>query len=247
MIPPRIIPTLLLDSGKLVKTTRFKSPRYIGDPINAVRIFNEKEVDELIVIDISASLQKREPPLKLIGELASECFMPLCYGGGIHTLGQARAIIDSGVEKICFQSGAFQNLNLIEECAKNFGSQAIVISIDVNRGLFGGLKLHSATGLHPKYSPAEFAQTAVNAGAGEILLCAVHREGTFEGYDLPLIREISSCVSVPVIALGGARDYQNLLDAIEAGASAAAAGSLFVYHGRHKAVLINVPKSAVNA
>lgn len=243
MLKNRIIPALLLQDGGLVKTQQFKNPKYVGDPINAIKIFNEKEADELIVIDINASKEGLEPSYSVIELFASECFMPVCYGGGISNLDQAARIFDLGIEKISLQSAVLNSTNLIEQIAKRFGSQSVVVSIDVYRNWLNRYKLYesrSAKVLDFKWQ--SHLHQCVNAGAGEILLNSVNNDGVQAGYDLTLISAASNEVNVPIIALGGAGKLSDFKQAIEAGASAVAAGSMFVFHGQHRAVLISYPQ-----
>lgn len=243
MLRTRVIPCLLLHNGGLVKTVHFREPKYVGDPINAVRIFNEKEVDELMVLDILASREKQEPNYALIEQFAGECFMPLCYGGGIRTVQQARQLFALGVEKICLQSAALENLSLVSDLAERFGSQSIVVSVDIARNWLKRPHLYeSRSGRYLKRPWLEFLQEAVKYGAGEIVLNAVDRDGTMQGYDVELLHKAARSISVPLIALGGAGCLAHLREAIQAGASAVAAGSLFVFHGPHRAVLISYPK-----
>ena len=244
---PRIIPTLLLSGNRLVKTKKFKDPTYIGDPLNAIRIFNDKEIDELIVIDITATESGNQPQFQLIEEFAGECFMPLCYGGGLNHIEDVKRIFDSGVEKVSFQRALIKNPSVVEQTAKLFGSQSVVASIDVKEGLFKQKKVVSLRGreIH-SLSPTALAAEAVKLGAGEILLNSVDRDGTFTGYDLSLIKEVSQHVSVPVVAVGGCSSAADLAQALLVGASAAAAGSMFVYHGRLKGILINVPNEVTS-
>lgn len=240
----RIIPTLLLDQGRLVKTTRFKKPSYIGDPINSVRIFNDKQVDELIFLDIAASRQNRQPDLELIHDIASECFMPLAYGGGITELEQARAIFRAGVEKIVVNSALFTKPSLITEIAKIYGSQAVVVSIDVKRQWLTRkpVVMYRGATRSSGLSPVEAARRAVDSGAGELMVCSVDRDGTMSGYDINLIHSVSTAVDVPVIASGGASSLGDFLSVVRDGAaSAAAAGAMFVFNGIHRAVLISYP------
>jgi len=243
MLKNRIIPCLLLSNGGLVKTMKFRNPKYVGDPINAIRIFNEKEVDELMVLDIGASRSGREPDFDLIEQFAGECFMPLCYGGGIRTLDQARRIFSMGVEKVCLQSAVLNDASLIREIASYYGNQSVVVSADVKQGLFGGRKLYSSRfGKTLGIAIMDYLNQCVESGAGEVLLNSVDRDGTLEGMDLDLIRETASSLSVPLIAVGGAGSLADMKSAIEAGASAVAAGSFFVFHGPHRAVLITYPQ-----
>jgi cyclase len=238
----RVIPCLLLSDGGLVKTMRFADPKYVGDPINAIRIFNEKEVDELAVLDIAASKQGRTPDFALIEEFAAECFMPLCYGGGIRNLADAERLFSLGVEKVSLQSAAIENPALITEIARRYGSQSLVVSVDVKRDFWKRPRLfHAARGKQLTIDFRDFVRTTVERGAGEILLNAVDRDGMQQGYDLELVRDAALACSVPVVAVGGASSLADLRRAVDAGASAVAAGSLFVFHGPHRAVLISYP------
>jgi cyclase len=243
MYRSRIIPCLLLQDRGLVKTTKFKKPVYVGDPINAIKIFNDKAVDELILLDIDASKRGSAPDFDLIAEVAGECFMPLCYGGGIRSLAHARQIFSLGVEKISLNSAALDRIDLISELAAVYGSQSVVASIDCKKTLLGKhrvMKPDSQTEL--KMDPVSWARDVERAGAGEILLNSVDRDGTMQGYDLELIASVTRAVSIPVIACGGAGTLSDLAAPImHAGASAVAAGSLFVFHGPRRAVLINYP------
>lgn len=242
MLRHRVIPCLLLKGGGLVKTRKFKDPTYVGDPVNAIRIFNEKEVDELVVLDIEASQHGREPNYALIEEFASECFMPLAYGGGVSTVEQARVLFAGGVEKVCIQTAALDNVGLVRELADRFGSQSVVVSVDVKQGLLGTGRLYSAARKRTMGGDwQEFVRAAVRAGAGEILLTAVDRDGTLSGMDVDLIREAATFCSVPIIAAGGAASLAHMREAVDAGASAIAAGAMFVFHGPHRAVLITYP------
>jgi cyclase len=242
MLKHRIIPCLLVHNGGLVKTQRFTNPKYVGDPINAIRIFNDKEVDELVVLDISVSKEKREPNYELIEQLASECFMPLCYGGGIRTIEQARTLFGLGLEKIAVQSAALEDLTLLTKIAEQFGSQSVVISVDVKKNWLGKRSLFmSASGKMTSRSWEDFIQQAVAAGAGEVMLNAVDRDGLMQGMDLELIKDASANVPIPLIAIGGVGCLADIKAAVEAGASAVAAGAFFVYQGPHRAVLITYP------
>lgn len=245
MLKHRVIPALLLRDGGLIKTRKFGKQTYIGDPLNAIRIFNEKEVDELVLLDIDASREKREPDYELIARVAGECFMPLGYGGGISNVEQVRRIFSAGVEKVILQTSALEKPELIRQIAQRFGSQSIVVSIDVKRDWFGRYRLRSLTrGGLASLGWLEAMRELVAAGAGEVLLNAVDRDGMQIGYDLNLIRLASEAVHVPVIALGGASNISDFTLAINAGASAVAAGSFFVLHGTHRAVLITYPEYA---
>lgn len=239
----RVIPCLLLHNGGLVKTARFKNPKYVGDPINAIRIFNDKEVDELVVLDIAASQEHREPNYALIEQFAGECFMPLCYGGGIHSVEQARRLFELGVEKVCLQTAALRDIAVISRIAERFGSQSVVISADVKKNWFGAHRLYAAASRKiVSYSWLEYLRAAVSAGAGEVMLNAVDQDGVMQGMDLELIREAAAALPVPLIAVGGIGSLRHIKEAIDAGASAVAAGSFFVFQGRHRAVLITYPQ-----
>lgn len=241
---PRVIPCLLLRGRGLIKTVRFGQPRYVGDPINAVRIFNDKDVDELLVLDVTATHERREPPVEFVKELASECFMPLAFGGGVRDLRVAESLFTAGVEKVVVNTAAVEQPELIQDLARRFGSQSVVVSIDVGRSFFGRERVvvrgaRRGTSL----SPVEHARRVEELGAGEIFLTSVARDGTGTGYDLDLVARVSAAVSVPVVACGGAGRVEDLAAAIRSGASAAAAGSLFVFSGRHRAVLISYPSA----
>jgi len=243
MLKHRVIPCLLLRNVGLVKTHKFANPKYVGDPINAIRIFNEKEVDELLVLDIDASKKNREPNYELIEQFAGECFMPLAYGGGITTVDQVKRLFSIGVEKVSLQTSALANLNLVTEIALRYGNQSVVMSIDIKKNLLGRHKLYSsATGKILEQDWLELIRRAIDAGAGEILLNAVDRDGTMSGMDLALIERAASVCSVPLIAVGGVGNLADIKAAVDVGASAVAAGAFFVYHGPHRAVLITYPK-----
>lgn len=245
MYQVRVIPCLLLRGNGLVKTKKFKDSVYVGDPINAARIFSEKEVDELVVLDIDASLKGTEPNYDLISEIAGECFMPLAYGGGVRRLEQVRQLIRSGVEKIVINTAAYESQHLISEVSKLYGSQAIVAAVDVRKTLLGGYKVmkKSAT-IDAGVKLEDHVKLLEKLGAGEIFITNADREGTMLGYDLDLIRKVAAVVTIPVIANGGAGTKEHLRAAVQdAGASAVAAGSMFVFHGKHRAVLINYPEN----
>lgn len=246
MLRTRVVPCLLLKDGGLVKTVRFTNPAYVGDPVNAVRIFNEKEVDELVVLDISASPQGRAPDLGRIREIASECFMPVAYGGGIRSVTEMRQVLQAGVEKVVVNSLAIQEPRVISDGVRELGSSSVVVSMDVKRKLLGRYEVYAdggrkATGL----DPINWAQQMEGAGAGEIFLNSIDRDGTRQGFDLDLIRRVSDSVRIPVIACGGAGSIQHLGLAVTHGhASAVSAASMFVFHGKHRAVLISYPSQA---
>jgi cyclase len=242
MIRPRVIPCLLLKHEGLVKTVKFKDPKYLGDPINIVRIFNDKEVDELVFLDITATVENRPPNFELLGKITSECFMPLGYGGGIRTLEEVKKLLATGVEKIVLNTSAVENPALIRAAADYAGSQAVVISMDVKKALLGKYEVFTrggkkGTGL----DPVKFAIEMEKQGAGELFLNSIDRDGMMQGYDLELVRRVADSVTVPVVACGGAGNIQHLAEAIRAGASAAAAGSMFVFQGPLRGVLISYP------
>lgn len=245
MFRSRVIPCLLLKNTGLYKTIQFKKPRYLGDPINTLHLFNGKEVDEIVVLDIAAALNGREPNFDYIKRITGECFMPLCYGGGITTLQQIERLFKIGVEKVSFNSSLHFNPNLITESAKNFGSQSIVASIDVKKGFLGGNSVYIHAGAQDiKQNPVQYAKRAESLGAGEILLTSIDQDGMMNGYDYELTKTVSAAVNIPVIANGGAGVLADCVKAVTAGASAAAAGSMFVYYGPLKAVLISYPTQA---
>lgn len=250
MLRPRLIPCLLVKNRGLVKTIKFDNPKYVGDPLNAVRIFNEKVVDELVVLDIDATKDGREPDYKLISRLANECRMPLCYGGGVRTVKQINQIVGLGVEKVALGTAAVLEPELIVQASKHVGRQSIVAVMDVKR-----------TGLRRRYevvtensskrsgwNPVEYAKRLEQLGVGEILVNSVDRDGTMEGYDIELIRLVRGSVNVPVTVLGGAGTLGHVSDLIrEEGIIGAAAGSLFVFKGKYRAVLINYPNAEEKA
>jgi cyclase len=245
VLRPRAIPCLLVRHGRLVKTVRFANPRYVGDPINAVRIFNDMEVDEIVVLDIGATADGTGIPFELIGEMASECFMPMAYGGAVRGVEDGRRVLRLGVEKLVINSAAALDLGVIRRVADAFGSQAVVAAVDVRKRMFRGYRAYSRSGRKQIAPVIDWVRKLEAAGAGEILLTSIDRDGTMEGYDLELVRAVSSAVRVPVIAAGGAGKVQDMGDVIaRGGASAAAVGSLAVYQGKNRAVLINFPTPA---
>ncbi|MCZ2443342.1 MAG: AglZ/HisF2 family acetamidino modification protein [Flavobacteriales bacterium] len=242
MLKTRVIPILLLQNGGLVKGEKFKNHKYVGDPINAVRIFNEKEVDELAFLDISATLEKREPNYELIADIATEAFMPLAYGGGISSLTQIEKLFRLGVEKVIINSTSAKNTNLVKEASLIAGAQSIVVAIDVKKTLLGRYEVFTHNGTQKTaLNPIEYALIVQEAGAGEIILTNIELEGTAKGYDLEIIEKVTQAVSIPVIAHGGAANLADFKQAVDIGASAVAAGSMFTFHGKHKAVLITYP------
>ena len=244
MLRTRIIPALLLRDECLVKTTKFGKFTYVGDPANTVRIFNELEVDELLFLDISASRKKRKPNLKVLREIADECFMPLGYGGGISTLKQAKEVFDIGFEKIVLNSNASENPNLISEISKCFGSQAVIVSIDYKQTFWGNKSVYTLSGSRNcKIHPIVWAKQVEDLGAGEILLTSIDREGTWSGFDYRMVKEVADAVSIPVIAHGGAGKIEHVKKVVkESSASAVALGSMVVFQKEKMGVLVNFPE-----
>lgn len=244
MLYPRIIPCLLIKDNGLVKTVNFKHPKYVGDPINTVRIFNEKEVDELMVIDIDATRGQREPNYRMIENLAAECRMPLCYGGGIKTNEQIQKIIRLGVEKVAISSAAIENPELIKASSEVIGNQSIVIIIDVKRKFFGGkYEVYTYNGQKSTgINPFELAKQMETLGAGEIVINSIDNDGLMKGYDLILVEKIRDAINIPLTVLGGAGSLKDMGQLIHKyGVIGSAAGSLFVFKGAYRAVLINYP------
>jgi cyclase len=238
----RVIPVLLLHQRGLVKSVKFKDYKYVGDPINAVRIFNEKEVDELAIMDIDASRENREPDISRIKEIVSEAFMPIAYGGGITTADQAKKILSVGVEKLILNRSAVKNPGLITEIARQFGSQSMVVSIDYKKNFFGKQGVYIENGkTNTGMDPLDFARQMEAAGAGEIILNSIEKDGSFTGYDLEMIEKISHAINIPMIAVGGASSLSDFKQAVQHGASAVSAGSMFVFQRPHRAVLISYP------
>jgi cyclase len=244
MLNPRIIPCLLVHNKGLVKTVKFKDPKYVGDPINAVKIFNEKEVDELMVIDIDATVNGKEPDYQMIQNLAVECRMPLCYGGGIKTVEQAQRIFALGVEKVAISSVAVESPGIISKIAERVGNQSVIVVLDVKKKFFGNnyeLCTHNSkksTGI----DPVDFVKTCEQLGAGEIVINSVDQDGMMKGYDFNIIDKIRETITIPVTVLGGAGSIDDIGSIISKhGIMGVAAGSLFVFKGKYKAVLINYP------
>lgn len=244
MLNPRIIPNLLIHNKGLVKTNNFKNPKYVGDPINAVKIFNEKSVDELIVTDIDATVNNIEPNYSMIEKLAMECRMPLCYGGGITNVNQAKKIFSLGVEKIAISSAAIKNPTIITQLAESVGSQSVVIVMDIRKNFLGNnyeLVTHNGT-KKTGISPVKFVEEIKELGVGEIVINSIDRDGTMEGYDYQLIDKIRNLTTLPMTILGGAgslEDIGNLISRYKI--IGAGAGSIFVFKGKYRAVLINYP------
>lgn len=245
MLRPRIIPCLLVQDGGLVKTVNFGSPKYVGDPINAVRIFNEKEVDELIVLDIDATARGREPDYTMIANLAAECRMPLCYGGGVTTAAQIERIVSLGVEKVAVSAAAVATPQLISQAAAQVGSQSIVVVLDVKKTRRGH-EVHTHNGSKASgLLVADFARQVEELGAGEVVVNSIDRDGVMKGYDLELARQVRNVITRPMTVLGGAGSLKDVGELVrEFGIVGAAAGSLFVFKGVYRAVLINYPNRA---
>lgn len=243
MLRPRIIPCLLVRDKGLVKTEQFKDGKYVGDPINAVRIFNEKQVDEITILDIDATKEGREPDYQMIEHWASECRMPLCYGGGVTTADQAQRIFELGVEKIAISAAAVANPNLIKEMADRVGRQSVVVVLDVKKKMFGGYEMYTHNGKKKTgLNPVDFAKKAEELGAGEIVVNSIDQDGMMKGYDLNLINKVRGNVTVPMTVLGGAGSLDDIKEVLnQHKIIGACAGSLFVFKGKYKAVLINYP------
>lgn len=243
MLRPRIIPCLLVKGGGLVKTVNFRSPKYVGDPINAVRIFNEKEVDELAVLDIDASVEKREPNYLLIKHLAAECRMPLCYGGGVTSVEQFQRLVSLGVEKVAISAAAIENPKLVSEAAAKVGGQSVVVVMDVKKGPRDDYTLWTHNGSRETgQRPIEFAKRMEDLGAGEIVVNNIDRDGMMKGYDYELAARVREVTSVPLTILGGAGSLNDIAELVRMfGVIGVAAGSLFVFKGIYRAVLINYP------
>jgi cyclase len=240
MLRRRIIPALLMRDGGLVKTVKFSKERYIGDPINAVKIFNEKEVDELCLLDIGATTEGRPPAYNEINEIVSEAFMPIGYGGGIQTMDHVERLFKLGVEKVIMNTAAFENESLVKEASSVFGNQSIVVSIDIKKDLFGQYRIYTRSGKSKqKIDLLTAVKKMQDLGAGEIILNNIDRDGTMQGYDVDPINKVSKVIDVPLVALGGAASIEDFVAAIQNGASAVSAGSMFVFQGVHKAVLIS--------
>lgn len=239
---PRVIPVLLLRGRGLYKTTKFKNPVYLGDPLNTVRLFNEKEANEIVVLDIGATTEGRGPSFEFLEDLASECFMPFAYGGGITTVDEIKRLFFLGAEKAVINTAALDRADLIDEAARLFGAQSVVVSIDAKKKMLGGYEVCTHGGRKGRgRKPADLAREMEDRGAGEILINAIDRDGTMGGYDLDLIGDVAAAVSVPVVACGGASGPADFRTAITAGATAVSAGAYFVFQGKHRAVLISYP------
>lgn len=243
MIRPRVIPALLLRGQGLVKTVKFKEPKYLGDPINIVRIFNDKEVDELVLLDITATPENRGPQFDLLKNITSEAFIPLAYGGGIRSMDDVRKLLSIGIEKLIMNTSAVEKASLIRETADLAGSQAVVVSIDVKKNFLGKYEVFTRCGQKKTgLDPVKHAIEMEKMGAGEIIINSIDRDGTMQGYDIELVRKVADSVQVPVVACGGAGNLSHVSEVIKQGhASAAAAGSMFVFQGPLRGVLISYP------
>lgn len=245
MFRPRIIPCLLLKDRGFVKTVNFQSPRYVGDPVNAVRILSSKGADEIIILDITATATGRRPPIPLLSQISDETAMPLGIGGGVRTTTEVRELLNSGAEKVIINTHAVEDPRILQEASEIFGSQSIVGSIDAKREASGKYRVYTRAGTKAtEWDPVALAKQMEAAGAGEIMVTSIDKDGTMAGYDMQLTRSVADAVGVPVIAAGGAGSLRDMAQIIREGhASAAAAGSLFVFHGRRRAVLISYPTS----
>lgn len=243
MLRTRVIPCLLLKGQGLVKTVKFKDPKYVGDPINAIKIFNDKEVDELILLDITATPENRSPNFKMIEQCAAECFMPMAYGGGVRTLDDVRQILQMGVEKVVLNTIALERPEFVREASMEFGAQAIVVAMEVKKNFFGAHQVMTQRGRQStKLNPVEYAKQMQSFGAGELFVNAVDLDGTQNGYNASLVGSVVSAVELPVIACGGAGSLEDMRSLVhQTGVAALAAGSLFVLKGAHRAVLITYP------
>lgn len=243
MLNIRIIPALLLSNIGLVKGAKFSKHRYIGDPINTVKIFNDKEVDELIFFDINATNESRSPNFELLSDIASQAFMPFGYGGGLHNVKQVERLFKIGAEKAIINSAAVYNKQLVRDASSIAGSQSIVVSIDVKKNILGKhiVYTHSGT-IKSGFDVVDYSRRIEDAGAGEIIICSIDREGTNLGFDKELIKSVSESVNIPVVASGGAGKISHFKQAVDLGASAISAGNIFIFHGKHRAVLITYPE-----
>lgn len=245
MLRTRVIPVLLLRNKGLIKTSKFTKPVYVGDPINAVKIFNDKEVYEIAIFDVNASRENKPLDVGYIQEMAAEAFMPLCYGGGLKSIEDISRVFKAGVEKASLNTSALMNPSLVKEAAEHFGSQSILVCIDVKKNMLGQYRVANTSNSEKitltTFDPVDYARRMEDLGAGELVVQSVDRDGTGIGYDAPLVQKIASAVSIPVIACGGAGTVNHFAEAVQMGASAVAAGQMFVFHGKHRAVLISYP------
>lgn len=246
MILPRVIPVLLLKGKGLVKGVQFKDHVYVGDPINAVQIFNTKEADEILFLDISAQSENRIPSAEMISNISDQCLLPFGVGGGVKTVDDARILLRSGAEKVCLNTAAIHNPDVVYQISQTFGAQSVMVSIDVKKNFWGKYEVYTNCGTKNTHkSPVEIAELMVKKGVGELVINSIDRDGTLKGYDHELIKNITSAVPVPVIALGGASSIQDMKFGVtEDKCAGVAAGSFFVFHGKHRAVLINYPSKS---
>ncbi len=243
MLKTRVIPVLLIKNSGLYKGVKFKNHQYVGDPINTVKIFNDKEVDELVIFDIEASRLNKPIDFELLKSIASEAFMPIAYGGGIKTLEEVQKLFSLGMEKVILNTSAIENIDLVKKLVNSYGSQSVVFCLDVKKSFFGKYEVFSYSGSKKiKILPIELSKKMEDLGVGEIIVNSIDNDGVMKGYDLDLIKEIATKLTIPVIACGGARNLEDFKKAKEIGAHGCAAGSMFVYNGIHKAVLISYPK-----
>ena len=246
MLKRRVMPCLLLRGESLVKTIQFNKFNYIGDPINAVKIFNDCEVDELVILDITATLEKRDPNFELISKIVNECFVPLAYGGGISNLDQMTKLFKMGIEKICVNTAIFDKPEFIKEAVGRFGAQSVVASIDVKKNIFGHYEVYTQSGTHKiKMKLDEVLDYIESLGVGEVMVNDIARDGMMEGYNLELISQFLKRLKTPLIAIGGAGSIEHLQKAFDTGIHALAAGSLFVYKSKLRGVLINYPNKEI--
>lgn len=243
MLKTRVIPALLLIDDALVKTVKFSKPSYIGDPINTVRIFNELEVDELVFLDIEATTKARKPNLRILREIANECFMPLAYGGGLNDFETAKEIFEIGFEKVVLNAACHTHPKIVQQIAQHYGNQSVVASVDVKKNFWGNYEVFTHSGSkRSKKDPVEWSKQLEEMGAGEILLTSIDKEGTWSGFDVELTCKVSEAVGVPVIAHGGAGSIQHIGEAVKLGhASAVALGSMVVFQQKGMGVLVNFP------
>jgi cyclase len=243
MLKTRVIPVLLLRGSGLVKGMKFKDHKYVGDPINAVKIFNDKEVDELVFLDIEATEKKTGPNFSLLEDIATEAFIPFAYGGGVTTFEQASSLFKLGVEKVIINTSAYENPSLVKELSQAFGAQSIVVCMDVKKNFWGKYEVYVRNGrVRVKQNPVEYAKQMQALGTGELIVSDIDKDGTRSGYNIELLKSITDAVSIPVVALGGARELNDFKVAVtQANVSAVAAGDMFVFNGKHKAVLITYP------
>lgn len=243
MLKTRIIPVLLMKNSGLYKGVKFKNHKYVGDPINTVKIFNDKEVDELVILDIEASKLNKPINFELLENVVSEAFMPIAYGGGIKTLEDAQKLFNLGIEKVVLNTFAIENFNLLDQLINRYGSQSVVFSLDIKKSFFGKYRVYSHSGSKKiKILPLELAKKMQDLGVGELIINSIDNDGTMKGYDIDMVKEIANKLTIPVIACGGAGNLEDFKKAKESGIHGCAAGSMFIYHQKHKAVLINYPE-----